>query len=103
MHSCILDSDPPVVFPRVLDGYADCIRRGSWRPFGPFDRQHPSSRDLVEPQLFTLASIIQAVQIDMKEWHAAAAILLHDRERRTADVFRPDAQPFRAAPYERRF
>src|SRR5262245_40116673 len=68
----------------------------------PLDREHAVSSDLVEAEIEHLARIVEAIEIDVEQRQAAAAIFLDERERRAAHLVRRDAEALREPLHERR-
>ena len=60
----------------------------------PLDRQYAALSQFLQPKLVDLARIIEAIEVDVNQRHASATVLLHQRERRAADVFGRDAKAF---------
>ena len=69
--------------------------------FGPLDRQDAVLPKLVEPELVDLTRVVQAIEVDVKQRQTSATVLLHQRERRAADVFRLNTQPLGQAAHQR--
>jgi hypothetical protein len=70
--------------------------------FSPFDREHGVSCNFVQSEILDFANIREPIQIDMDEGDAAAAIFLHDRERRAVHHGRVEPEAFGKAPRKRR-
>src|SRR5262249_5971527 len=68
---------------------------------GPFDRQHALHTELLEAQIVDLARVVEPVKIDVDERDPAAAVLLHQRERRAAHLFGRDAEALGQSAHER--
>src|SRR5215467_5473211 len=86
----------------VLDADVDGSRERPWQLLRPLDRQHALHPELFQAKIVNLSRIVETIQIDVNEWDAPPAILLHQRERRTAHLFGRHAQTFGQTAYERR-
>jgi len=69
--------------------------------FSPLDRKHGVSCNFVQSEFLDFANIGEPIQIDMDEGDAAAAIFLHDRERRAVHDGWLEPEAFGKAPRKR--
>src|SRR6185436_10206875 len=67
----------------------------------PLDRQHAAGGNLVEAEISDLARIVESIQIDVIQRQPAAAVFLHQRERRAADLFARNAEALGQPLHER--
>ena len=79
---------------------AIAVRRRPRKPFGPFDGQHSARGQLgVEADVVEIGTI-EAVQIDVHQRQASAAVFVHERERRAGHFIWIDAEPAGKASHE---
>ena len=95
------DGNPPPICTEAVDVDRDGGEGRTRQAVGPFDREHAVFADVVEPEVGGFGGG-EAIQIRMEQRQASAAVLLHQRERRAADILVACAEAPRDTAYERR-